>query len=69
MSETELAYFRAPTVKAVVKMVLETEKLSQYDAILARCLALRARGIAALEAIPEETLGDRVAGCLAALGF
>lgn len=63
------AYFRCPTVKSVVKMMVEIEKIDAQDAVLARCRILRTQGVAALEAVPEEQLGDRIAGCLAALGY
>ena len=69
LTEADAAYFRAPTVKAIVKMMVGTANQPDADQILRGCQVLRARGVAALEAVPEEQLADRVAGSLAALGF
>lgn len=69
LSEAEAQFFRCPTVKAVVKMLVGDQAAPDADKVLADVRALRARGVAALEAVPEEQLADRVASSLAALGF
>lgn len=61
-----LAFSRAPSVKAVVKALLDSG-VTDAAAVLSRCLELRGQGVPALAAVPEDQLADRVAGSLAAL--
>jgi hypothetical protein len=69
LTEADAAFFRCPTIKAVVKMIVGADAAPNRDAIVARVRELRARGVAALEAVVEEQLEDRVDSSLAALGF
>ncbi|HXI45754.1 MAG TPA: hypothetical protein VNH13_05595 [Candidatus Acidoferrales bacterium] len=69
LTEADAAFFRCPTVKSVVKMLVGDQASPDADKVLADVRALRARGVAALEAVPEEQLADRVSSSLAALGF
>lgn len=62
-------FYRCGTVKAVVKLIVEEEKVTDQAAVVARVRSLKAAGIAALEAVPAEALEDRIVGCLAALGL
>ena len=60
------AYFRLPTVKAIVKLLSE-RGVQGKTAILQRCSELQGIGVPALDVIPPEDLDTRVEAAMAAL--
>lgn len=59
-----LTFSRAPSVKAIVKVLVESGTKEQA-AIFARCTELRDQGVPALAAVPADQLADRIAGSMA----